>query len=304
VAILASCTNGGATDSDGDTDLGAECGAPYEPFDPANYESQFQRVAAFTQIVAIRKSDTFSAADFTEIEDLDVNTAALQAKVQGREDDHDDAAVAALGVELDAAITAAIAAGKEDDNIDVQGQIIDKTLQRFFYLSVYHEMMKSQDDGAVAADVEKGWDEGFGYFGVENDGQNPAGIALTLSKRDEEFGLSLVDTAYNGLVDGRCLIEEGDTEGLPATIEAIDLALLRGFGASVVHEMDEFSEEPDIKFWEGLLYWEIVADTVATIDPDARSAIDAEFAEGAVDILAFDAALVRTEVMTAFGFDW
>jgi hypothetical protein len=293
---LAAC-NG--PDETGETGEPVACAAPYAPFDPVNYENQYLRVAAYGQIVDLRKSETFSAADFATIESLYVDTAELSVKVEGREDDHAYTSDAAVGAALHADITAAIAAGKAGDDIAIQGQIVDKTLQRFFFLSVYHEMMKSQDAANAAIDVQTGWDEAFGYYGLDNDGANPQGIAGTHASRDEEFGMSVVDTVYNALVDGRCAVAEDDRAGALPSIEAADRAMLNGFGLSVVHEMDEYSEDPLEKGWEGLLYWKVVADWVLSVDPAAHAAIEAEFAKG-VD--ALDPAVVRANTIQAFGF--
>lgn len=277
--LLVGC-DAGDTDSDADSDGSLACGAPYEPFNAANYENQLLRVAAYDQIVAIRKSEGFSAEDFAEIEALYVDTAELSAKVAGRTDDHADAAVVDIGAVLHADITAAIAAGKAGDNIAVQGQIIDKTLQRFFALSVYHEGRKAADTAETPEGIQEGWDEGFGYFGVSNDGTATTGVASTLAKRDAEFGLSLVDTAFNGLVAGRCAVADDDREQALAALEDVDRALLTGFAASVVHEMDEYADESEIKFHEGLLFWNAARDATNTRDPAAAATIDAEFAKG------------------------
>ncbi len=299
-ALVLSLLIGCVPATDDDDSAASECGAPYQPFDAGNYQNQLLRIGAYEQIVAIRKSETFAAADFGTIEDLYINTASLQSKVQGRGDDHDYAVVLDIGVEMDSSITTAIAAGKADDQIAVQGQIIDKTLQRFFYLSVHHEMMKSQADDPVALDVQVGWDEGFGYFGVDNSGADPSGIANTLSKRDVEFGVTLVAEVFNGLLDGRCFIESGDFAVLPPIIDDVDTAMLRGFALSVVHEMDAYDEDPLIKGWEGRLYWNVIAPYVASVDAAAAAAVEAEWALGAD---AIDPSVVRGAVTDAFGFD-
>jgi hypothetical protein len=276
----------------------AQCGAPYVPFDAANYENQSLRVGAYEQIVALRKGDNFSAADFATIEDLYVNTAELQVTVQGRTDDHSFASVIDTGVDLDAAIMAAVADGASDLDIAVQGQIIDKTLQHFFTLSVYHEGMKSADEANPIEDMQAGWDGGFGYLGVSNDGTEASGIAKTLASRDEEFQTSTLDLAFNGLLTGRCGLAASDTAATLAALDDVDGAMLHGMALSVVHEMDEYTEDPLIKGWEGLLFWNIVDDYVRTLDSNAADTIDAEFAKG-VDRI--DAALVREELAAVLG---
>lgn len=295
--LLAACGGDAPANDSGSSDA-LPCGAPYAPFDAANYENQFLRVGAYEQIVALRKGDSFSAADFDAIEALYTDTAELQGKVQGRTDDHSYTTDPAVGATLDGLITAAIAAGKADESIAVQGQIIDKTLQRFFYLSVFHEGMKAADDANALEDMQIGWDEGFGYFGISNDGTTTEGIAATLQKRDDEFGLSLVDTAYNGLLDGRCGLAGDDTAAALDALASVDLAIVQGFALSVVHEMDEYADDPLIKGWEGKLYWDAVADYALSADA-ANHAVAAEAFAG--DLEAIDAPTVRAAVIDAFG---
>ncbi len=297
--LLVACTSDTEDTADSGDTL-ADCTAPYAPFDAANYDNQVLRVGAYEQIVAIRKSDDFAAADFDEIESLYVDTASLSQKVEGRTDDHDWASVEAIGPVLHGAITDAIAAGKADTEIKVQGQIIDKTLQNFFALSIFHEGTKSDDDAKTLEEAQAGWDEAFGYFGISNDGQDTTGISNTLSKRDVEFGTSLTDGVFNALVDGRCALEGGDREGALEARDEADLAILQGFALSVVHEMDAYDEDPLIKGWEGYLYWLAVADHVAHLDPTAHDTIAAEW-EAGVD--GIDASAVRAAVVDAYGFD-
>ena len=297
---LCACTgDDGDTDVATDTDA-AECGAPYSPFDAGNYENQLLRVAAYGQIVDIRKSDTFTAASFADVEEL-YATAGLNEKVAGRKDDHPDASVLEIGAVLDEDITTAIAAGKADTDIAIQGQIIDKTLQRFFALSVYHEANDAEDDTSELGDVQVHWDEAFGYFGMANDGQETAGIADTLAKRDAEFGTSLADTAFNALVDGRCALEGDDRATAVEARDEADRAILQGFALSVAHEMDEYDENPLIKGWEGKLYWQAIADDVYALDADAHDAIVAEFDK---DVELIDPTVVRQAIMDAYGFDF
>jgi hypothetical protein len=297
-AFATACGNKDGDDT-ADTDAASNCSAPYAPFDAANYENQFLRVGAYTEIVALRKGDNFAATDFAEIEDLYLNTASLAEKVEGRTDDHAEASVPAIGAVLHGDITDAIAAGMADTDISVQGQIVDKTLQRFFGLSVLHEGLKSADDANTLEEAQAGWDEGFGYLGISNDGQDVSGIAGTLASRDEEFGFSTAETAFNGLLDGRCALANGDREAAVAAIMDVDEAIMTGFALSVVHEMDEYADDPLIKGWEALLYYRAIADQVGVLDAGAKATVDAEFEKG---VEAIDAAVVRAAIVDAYGF--
>ena len=290
--------NGGETD---ETDTSATCGAPYEPFLAANYEAQLQRVAAYEQIVATADASDFSASSFSAMATL-YTTAELNAKVAGRTDDHAYASTPAIGASLDADIQEALTAGAAGTDIDVQAQIIEKTLQRFFALSVYHEGRKAADAALTAAEVAEGWDEGFGYFGVSNDGAIATGVARTLENRDLEFGLSLVDTAFNGLIDGRCALDTDDRAAALTALETVDRAILTGLAASVVHEMDEYAVEADVvKFREAELYWAAVKDATNEADAAAATTIQAELDSGPDDV---DPAAVREAMVTAWGLSF
>ena len=295
--LAIACTDSGTSVVDTGFDGADVCGAPYVPFDAANYESQLLRVGAYDQIVALRKSDTFSAADFVAIEEL-YSAADLSLKVQGRTDDHSWASAVDIGAELDAAIMGAIVDGAAGIDIAIQGQIVDKTLQHFFTLSVYHEGRKSADSANAIEDMQMGWDAGFGYMGMSNDGTTTTGIAKTLASRDEEFQTSTVDAGFNGLLAGRCALAEADPAAALVALEDVDRALLQGMALSVVHEMDEYDEDPMIKGWEGQLFWNIVDDYVRALDAAAADAIDAEFDKG-VD--ALDASVVRDTLATVLG---
>ena len=253
------------------------CGAPYEPFAATNYENQLLRVDAYEQIGAICDLDEISESDFAAIEALYVDTASLQEKVQGRTDDHDYASVVEVGASLDARIVHAIESGKSGSSPAVQCQIVDKTLQRFFALSVFHEGMKSADPDRTLEEMQVGWDEAFGYLGLSNDGTTTKGVAHTLEKRDDEFGFSTTDLAFNGLLDGRCALESGDPSGALDALADMDHALLTGLALSIVHEMQVYGDDPLVKGWEGALYWEAVSDWVQQLDADAHHVISSEF---------------------------
>ena len=276
--------------------LEAGCGAPYEPFAATNYQNQLLRVDAYEQIGAICDQAVISESDFAAIETLYVETASLQEKVQGRTDDHAYASVVEVGASLDAQIIDAIEAGRTGANSDVQCQIIDKTLQRFFALSVFHEGWKSADPDRTLEEMQVGWDEAFGYLGLSNDGTTTRGVAQTLEKRDAEFGFSTTDLAFNGLLDGRCALEAGDPAGALAALEGVDHALLTGLALSVVHEMEVYGDDPLVKGWEGALYWNAVSDWVQQLDPDAHSEISTEFTKAPDEI---DSAVVYDHMVRA-----
>jgi len=276
----------------------------YQPFDPANLQNQLARVDAYEAIKSTRKGDGFAATDFgdllimdpalstpseTTIASLFVETAGLAEKVEGRGDDHSYALSGEPGVRMNEMVRASIAEGGDaaamdrDDvlSIDWHGQQVDKTLQRFFYLSVHHELVLG---------ARKNWDEAVGYYGRSLDGEDSRGIAGTVASRDENCSLGLNDEIFAKLSEGQCVldaaldeagVDELDPSTIPelqAIIDDIDLNMLTAFAISASREFRDLpsSEKPAIKLIEGRLFFDILEPFMMDRDAAAAKFIRAE----------------------------
>lgn len=340
----------GCGDDGGGGDAGAETGAgdtaggggdagthEYEPFGAAHLENQLLRVGAYTDIVATRKAEGFAPSDFggscaswsadvsaasdpTKIGSLYVETASLAAKVEGRKDDHSYNAGAAIGVELHAAICEAIEAGGLLDpaadpdavgGLAWQGQVIDKALLHFFYLSVFHELVL----GARAK-----WDEAYGYFGADFDGAGDSaqGLAHTVHKRDGNCGTDYLGQLHDLFIEGRDLLDAALTaegkdgaeeqletvpEELQAVIDEIDGLLLEVFAISFAREWIglEQGDDPVIKLVEGRMFFRILKPALA--DYDAALAADLEAQVEGDDPSQVDTTAMIDAVTAVWGLD-
>jgi hypothetical protein len=245
--VSAACTPVVNGDGNGQGHGLPQCGsASYVAFDSANHENQDLRVQAYEDMIALmnaaKEDPSQAAANFAEARDLYVNTASLQEKVQGRNDDHLEGQPN-IGADMDAVILAALANGEGAANaleVNLAKQAVDKTMIEFFFLSVFHEM--------VLGAAEK-WDEAYGYFGSgENNSEADAeGLAKVALKRDGDNGTTLKDEIFYGLVDGSCALagalkEDGPqvdvfaVDAIKDQVELTDLAMQKVLAFSVGHE--------------------------------------------------------------------
>lgn len=308
VASLGAC--GG---SDSDSPAGADADvktSEYVPFSADNSSSQVARVALYEEIVAARKADGFNAAACGDLSSPAAGTLAeiytrdddgggvLQAKVQGRKDDHSYNLDATIGVTMDTIITEAITdcfAGNLEPKF--AGQLVDKTLQWFFYASVYHELVLGIEG------AEDKWDEAYGYYGL-GDGESPRGIAVTAIKRDGNFGTTFSETLLDLFIEGHEVISSTELTPMNQLVKTMDQNLLTVFAYSTAREFADLptDEEPGVKLAEGMAFFNIIEAQMK----DA-SASDAEFVRAQLDAVTFDAptsidaAGIQSRIETSFG---
>lgn len=236
------------TETNPGTQAPIQCGsAEYIAFDAAHHENQDLRLGAYVGMLdlmnAAKSDPTLAPANFAEAEDLYINTASLQTKVQGRTDDHfEDRPM--RGAELDATILAGLAAGRVATTtleVNLAKQAVDKTMIEFFFLSVYHELV---------AGTRKNWDEAYGYFGsgYTNSESDLRGFAKVAFKRDSGNGTTFGSEIFNALIDGSCelgkaleaagedSVDVSTVPALQAAIDTIDGAMQRVLAHSAGHE--------------------------------------------------------------------
>lgn len=337
VTACDSSSDDGAATTEADTTGGGATATTYEPFSQANLQSQLLRVGAYEQIQAIRKGESFAAADFgtsceawsgdvttptdpTKIGSLYVETAELAAKVAGRQDDHGYNKGAKIGKDIYDRICDAIATGSavpvtvgkdEVAGIGWYGQVVDKSIQHFLYLSTYHEMVLG---------ARQKWDEGFGYAGLDRGGDatKAQGIAKTAVSRDGNCGTTYARDLHAAFIAGRnqldaALKAEGKTgnedalAAIPAdlqeSIDEIDRMFLEVFAISMAREYVELAagDEPAIKLIEGRSFFFILQPYLKSVDPDLATKMATEAAKD--DPSAVDTALMIGAVKTVFGID-
>jgi hypothetical protein len=241
----------------GGSDVSPQCDSPdgYVAFDSAHHEAQDKRLAAHLKMLALMDDavaddgtvDGSKFADALELYTDPVAAADLQTKVQERLDEHlSDQPL--VGDRIDATIVAWLEAGQGAETplqAHLAREWVDKSLQEFFFLSVFHELRLGEREK---------WDEAYGYYGSgpHNDEDDLAGLALTASELDGTNGTNLGAEVFNALIDGACQLDMalGDDEsidvstdeGLSDTVAGIDGDLQTLLAYAVGHEAFEMSE--------------------------------------------------------------
>jgi hypothetical protein len=322
---LIACGGGSSGQTpDGDAIVSGTPSSAYMPFATANLTEQMAHVDAYERIRTIRAKTDFAASDFGNlvatsptggtIADIYVHTPGLRDKVVGRTQSHPYGAGAgtnALGKAMDAVIAKAIADGAAGKDPKVHGQIIHKTLQRFFYESVFHELSARS---ATAYDVA------FGYTGldVSGDRSKAKGIAATAVARDERFSTDFHGTIFQEFLKGKAALDQkvagaatgvvakGQLPALEAAITEIDQQWLRVFAYSAGYEFVDVAKnaEPGQVLAEAAMYFEIIEDFMKTRDADAAAYVRAQ-----VDATPYDRATtidttgIAARINKTFGID-
>ncbi len=309
---------------DGDAIVSGRPSSAYMPFATANLTEQKAHVDAYERIRAIRAKADFGASDFGNvaatsptggtIADIYVHTPGLRDKVVARTQDHPYGAGAGtngLGKAMDAVIVKAIADGAAGKDPKVHGQIIHKTLQRFFYESVFHGLSERS---------ARGYDVAFGYTGLDvaGDRARAKGIAATAVARDERFKTDFNGTIFQEFMKGKAALDQrfagartgvvakGELPALEAAITEIDKQWLLAFAYSAGYEFVDVAAnaEPGQVLAEAATYFTIIEDFMKTRDADAAAYIRAQIDATPYDkATTIDTAGIAARINQTFGID-
>lgn len=300
----------------------SQSGESYVPFNPANLANQVLRVLVYQDFADGRGSPTSSFFDEFLIDyigglETTYGDHQLQTKVVGREDDHTYATLdqPELGAELDKIINDAVVLGSADtDGSSLQkdmGHVIDKTLLRFFYLSIYHEMFKGINktqelfaagettDGNETAEGPKNWDEAFGYFGLAENGEDFCrGVCATVEKRVENFPDTFTgfkEEIFQALIRGKAALVAGDFATALEQRDFVDSQLLFLFAVSCARELHDYqtadtSDKKATKLVEARIFVDILNPFIRS-----QSGGDADFLRALVNTYDLEGNL-RTDV--------
>ena len=321
--LMAACGGGSGSESPSESAAVSGTLATYTPFETANLTEQQAHVNAWERIRSIRGRADFAAADFGDvaapsptggtIADIYVNSG-LRDKVLASVQSHDYGAGAgtnAVGKAMDGLITKAIADGAEGKNARVQGQIIDKTLQRFFYESVMHKLN---------ARNAMTYDEAFGHSGFDfaGDTAKAKGIAYTAYHRDEHFPTDFHGTIFREFLKGKVALDQrfagtnpgrvdkGELPDLEAAMAEIDRQWLLVFAYSSGYEFADLAVNPNPPpiLAEAAMYFNIVEDFMKTRDAEAAAYIRAQIDATPYDrATTIDTAGIAARINQTFGID-
>lgn len=261
-------TDGGSSSS---SSSGAACdanAAAYVPFDAANLTSVQAEVDALNQIVTLRKTMTFSKADFAQLNTL--YTTTLATPVQGLTP-LPPTEPAGVGAAIHARVTDALARGADaQDTLPIGGlaQVIEKNLLRYMALRVWAETHATQNPQA-------GWDRAVAYFGTGLDGSGNTSIGSTLKGRDTNYALMLHNTAFRALVSGRCAVAGNDAAALETARTAVESNIRLGLAYGAARYFKTVAEG-DLdwgELMEGAAFFDGVEGHLRTVNASGAQAI-------------------------------
>ncbi len=163
------------------------------PAPKTDVAKQMAKVEAFRKAVSIVKADTVDWAALRE-----VYRTGLQPTVRSRDTE--------FGEQLDVTLEAAINAGEAGElSKKVVAQMVDKLLQKVFYLTIKHEFIEAKEKLAAGdkAGALHHIDEAIAYFEA---------LRTTVQKRDKAFGTTLEAQIDAALETAQQAVEAGDEE--------------------------------------------------------------------------------------------
>jgi hypothetical protein len=308
------------------------CGASdYTAQSPQNHATEDAHVAAqaefATKLDEAAADPSTAAAAFAEVESIYQTAADLQAKVQARGDAHfpDDLTAQGAGSRIDTAITGAIALGKAATtatDIALARHVIDKSLTRFFYLSVHAELVQGS---------RPKYDAAYGYLGTgrSNAPESLRGMALLAGMRDTNNQSDHEARLFREIIDGACALQaalerdrvaqiawESDVAYASHVLE-IDRLMTEVLALSVGHEFltpiaPIDPDEAKIKLFQGGYFFFALEDKMRALGGQAQSdalaiaaminnAVNAVESDDPGWQTTFDSDFIRDRVAAAFG---
>lgn len=242
--------------------------------------AQAARVAAFKEIVAMVKAKT---VDYDAV--LAAYKQKLQATVKARDAENK--------IDVDLAIVAALTAGKSGQLPQgVVAQMVDKLLQRVFFLTIKHEFVEAKEH--VKSNPQEALheiDEAIAYFEA---------LRGTVQKRDQAFGTSIEADIDTALSEAQKAVQAGDEESLYFLQPLVTHNLIRTFYlaltgyAKKVEDGAAAGNDVAADMAEGWSFYQSIKGNVGRRTPDL-----ADFVEARLNPVQGDARLVKAAEIRA-----
>ncbi len=245
-------------------------------------------VASFKTIGTLRREDPINADDIAaEYE------GALQTLTQQMDTE--------FGFGLDSDILGAIEDIRNDNEPKLAAQVIDKTGQRVFFLTILDRITEVRDDFSDKTTEELGvkWDEAYAAFQAISGTAGRDNKVLTEDRLSIETGENphldnqIVEAFIRGKED---LNKENETEdkiSIGLQRQVIRLSIARAFYIGVLREVegiisnrDSDLEDAQIKQKEGEVFYSIIETFVSRDNPDGDVIIKAQLTGSVSDVVA------------------
>ena len=176
-------------------------------------------------------------------------------------------------------------------------QVIDKTLQRVFALTIYNRVVFVLDrfDDLTVPQMELEWDRAYSAFLAVEGTAARENKVLTADRQSVESGSNprLDSRITLALIDGKAAINNAAIDQLALEREKIIGPLVRGFFIGVLREIEGIVENRDRdldealeKQVEGIYFYRIVAPALAVNTPSSHAFVQSQLDGNVFDVNA------------------
>src|SRR3990170_3549142 len=235
-------------------------------------------VSAFSEIGTLRKEETI---------DGDAIEAAYEGELQDLVQEMDTE----NSLTLDSDITDAIEDIKNDNLPKLAAQVIDKTLQRVFYLAVLENITHARDnfDDLDTSELSLSWDEAYASYQAVVGTADRENKVLTADRTNIDTGINpnLEDQITVAFIRGQNALEKAKPDEDEITVgiqrQVIRLSLVRAFYIAVLREVEAILDNRDSNTdkalevqKEGEVYYRIIEEFVSRDNPTGNETIKSQ----------------------------
>src|SRR3990170_284827 len=235
-------------------------------------------VSAFSEIGALKKQDPI---------DGDAIEAAYEGELQDLVQEMDTE----NSLTLDSDVSSAIEDIKNDSSPKLAAQVIDKTLQRVFYLAVLDHITDVRDnfDDLDTSELSLSWDEAYASYQAVVGTADRENKVLTADRTNIDTGINpnLEDQITVAFIRGQNALEKAKPDEDEITVgiqrQVIRLSLVRAFYIAVLREVEAILDNRDSNTdkalevqKEGEVYYRIIEEFVSRDNPTGNETIKSQ----------------------------
>ena len=235
-------------------------------------------VSAFSEIGTLRKDDP-------------IDGESLASAYEGELQDLTKEMDTEYGLSLDSDISNAIEDIKNDSSPKLAAQVIDKTLQRVFYLAVLENITHARDDFEEddTSELSQYWDQAYAAYQPLVGTADRENKVLTSDRTNIDTGSNpnLEDQITVAFIRGQKALGKKDSEedenALGIQRQVIRLSLVRAFYIAVLREVEAILDNRDSDTdkalevqKEGEIYYRIIEEFVSSENPTGNETIKSQ----------------------------
>ena len=253
-----------------------------------NTQTMDAAVASYNEIGVLRKQ-------------VPIDADAIAVAYEGELQDLTKEVDAENNVTLDSDISNAIEDIKNNNEPDLASQVIDKTLQRVFYLAILERITNVRDgfDDKKSSDLRFLWDEAYAAYQAIISTADRENKVLTEDRTSIETGgnPNLEDQITVAFIRGQKALDKKNPDDDEITVgvqrQVIRLSLVRAFYIAVLREVegvlnnrDSDPEKALENQTEGEVYYRIIEEFVSRDNPEGNEIIKSQLTGDLADVNA------------------